>query len=335
MPDRATDAAAFLDRAGWTDATRAPLSGDASDRRYERIVKGRDSAVLMDVGPSGGDTLAPFIRISDHLNHVGLSAPQIISADAPNGFLLLEDFGDDLFARLIAADPGRERPLYEAAIEALCRLHAAPLPGGLPAFSTAELTEFAMLPYDWYLPEPHTDGKAYSVELARLLTLFEGTPPVLALRDFHSENMIWLPDRQGVRRVGLLDFQDAFLCHPAYDLVSLLRDARRNITPSLAPLLIHRYIDRSGCDANELALAIAVYGAQRNLRILGVFARLSRLYGKPHYVDLIPRVWQHLMTDLSHPALQDLRRIVLSDFPEPAADNLTALKVKCTITPDL
>ncbi len=335
MPDRNTLAAAFVESAGWSGARRQPLAGDASGRSYERLCRGgQDCVVLMDAGPSGHESLGPFVRIAAHLNGIGLSAPQILAADFPNGFLLLEDFGDRVFASQMAANPAADRPLYEAAVDALCHLRQAPLPGQVSGFSAADLAEFAALTYDWYLPVPEgAAAGAFKAELTRLLASISDCRPALALRDFHSENMIWLPERLGIRRVGLLDFQDAFLCHPAYDLVSMLRDARRDLSPGLGQMLLDRYIQGSQCDRDELALAIAIYGAQRNLRILGVFARLSRSHGKPHYVELIPRVWRHLMTDLAHPVLYNLRRITLSDLPEPTPDHLTLLKAKCTTPP--
>ncbi len=335
MADRKAPIDAFLKHAGWSGAQRQPLAGDASGRIYERVrdKKGK-RAVLMDIGPTSSQDLRPFVMIASHLNDIGLSAPEVFASDYQNGLLLLEDFGDRVFARQMAEDSALERTLYDAAIDTLSHLHRAPLPDALSRFSAAELVEFASLVYEWYLPQgARTRDTAYSLkaELTRLLASLADHQPVLALRDFHSENMIWLPDREGARRVGLLDFQDAFLCHPAYDLVSMLRDARRDLSPGLDQHLLDRYIRCSDCDADALGLAVAVYGAQRNLRILGVFARLSLNAGKTHYVDLIPRVWQHLMTDLDHPALKTLRRIVLRDLPEPDTNHLNLLKVPCPI----
>jgi hypothetical protein len=156
---------------------------------------------------------------------------------------------------------------------------------------------------------------------------------VLALRDFHAENLVWLPDRAGVARVGLLDFQDAEAGHPAYDLVSLLKDARRDLAPGLEQEMIDRFLSRTGCDPERFAAAYAALGAQRNLRILGVFARLSMHFGKPHYVDLIPRVWAHLTASLRHPALAPLARRVADDLPEPTPDILASLKEQCATVP--
>jgi len=323
----------FLDEIGWADALRRPLAGDASSRRYERLSKATGhSVVLMDAGPEGIETISPFVRLADHLNRIGLSAPEILAADPENGFVLLEDFGDGVFARLMATEPAVEAVLYEAAIDVLVHLHQTKPSDALPAFSPLQLAEFAAITYEWYRLDPEPGGDAvqpFILELKRLLSLVQPDAPVLALRDFHTENMIWLPTRVGVRRVGLLDFQDGFLCHPAYDLASLLRDARRDLSANLVDPLLNRYLKSIGGDPDDLRLAFTIYSAQRNLRIVGVFARLCRLEGKQHYVDLIPRVWNHLLTDLAHPALRTLRAVVLADLPEPKPEFLTRLKARC------
>jgi len=207
------------------------------------------------------------------------------------------------------------------------------LPTKVQEFQPEKLADFAAVVYEWYRKDAFRDDDLmprFIAELTRLLALVRTPCPVLALRDYHSENLIWLPERTGIRRVGLLDFQDAFLCHPAYDLVSFLRDARRDISEGLSDILIDRYIRSNKCEPADFHLAVAVYGAQRNLRILGIFARLSRKAGKPHYLNLIPRVWRQLSIDLAHPALNDLRRIVLADLPEPTDQHLRGLREKCT-----
>ena len=157
--------------------------------------------------------------------------------------------------------------------------------------------------------------------------------PVLALRDFHAENLIWLPERDGAARVGLLDFQDAFAGHPAYDLVSLLEDARRDVAPEVREAMVTHYIAGSGTDAAAFRTAFATSGAQRNLRILGVFARLSMHFGKPQYVALIPRVWAHLQADLADPALADLRDFLDGVLPAPDPDRLERIRSLCGTCP--
>ena len=155
----------------------------------------------------------------------------------------------------------------------------------------------------------------------------------LVLRDYHAENLIWLPGRNGTARVGLLDFQDAARGHPVYDLVSLLKDARRDLAPGLEARMIDRFLDRSGMAPDAFHAAYATLGAQRNLRILGGFARLSMHYGKPSYVDLIPRVWRHLQDSLAHPALATLAKVVNEDLPPPDPNLLQTLKDQCGTVP--
>jgi len=159
-----------------------------------------------------------------------------------------------------------------------------------------------------------------------LLAQHAADATVVIQRDYHAENLLWLPDRDGVARVGLLDFQDAMLGHPAYDLVSLLQDARRDVPAEIELSMTRRFIDRSGVDEHGFRTAYAVLGVQRNLRILGVFARLSLDYGKPHYVDLIPRVWAHLRRGVDHPAMAPVADLLLQTLPLPTADNLNRLK---------
>jgi aminoglycoside/choline kinase family phosphotransferase len=230
--------------------------------------------------------------------------------------------GDAVVARVIDADPGIETPLYDAAVDLLATLSAHPAPADLPAPDAATLAAMTAPAADWYVglgtPQP-----ALADALARALTpplsSLDDTPRILAHRDFHAENLIWLPDAAGIARVGVLDFQDAFAGHPAYDLVSLLEDARRDLSPGLRMRLTARHATATGTDPNTLERALAVFGAQRNLRILGVFVRLARAHGKPRYLSLLPRVWGHLMGDLAHPDLADLRRIVTDALPPPEA----------------
>jgi hypothetical protein len=248
--------------------------------------------------------------------------------------LLLEDLGDALYARLIERGEADERQLYAAAVDLLVDLHARPLPSDVPSYGPEELLRTAGLAYDWYLA-----GIAGRVSLAQkigfanllgpLLVEHVGDADMLVLRDYHAENLIWLPDRRGSARVGLLDFQDAARGHPAYDLVSLLKDARRDVPEDLERDMLARFLAIGGHDAAAFRAAYALLGAQRNLRILGVFARLSLHYGKPQYVDLIPRVWDHLVASLEHPALSALAARVLTDLPPPDPRHLATLKDKC------
>ncbi|WP_419740601.1 aminoglycoside phosphotransferase family protein [Ruegeria sp.] len=332
MTDRTVLAEALIAQTPWANATRAPLAGDASNRRYERLTDpatGR-TAVLMDAPPDRGEDVEPFVRIANHLRAVGLSAPEIYAEDNQNGFLVLEDLGDDLFSRVLTKDPSQERLLYEAATDVLLHLHEAPiLP--LPSYDPTLMTELAALAFTKYaqaiLGDHDEDAQErFELRFADILLQETSSTKVVVQRDYHAENLIWLPEREGVQRVGLLDFQLAMLGHPAYDLVSLLQDVRRTVPTGIEMQMVNRYIAASGMDDHDFRTAYSVLGAQRNLRILGVFARLATDYGKPHYVELIPATWAHLMRDLEHPALIPVAGILRDALPEPTAENLARLK---------
>lgn len=333
MTDRSALAQDFLSRAGWGEARHAALAGDASHRRYERLTcpdTGR-TAIFMDAPAERGEDVRPFVRIARFLRENGLSAPEIFAEDAEGGFLLLEDLGDDLYARVVQRDPRLEPVLYETAADVLVALHAAD-PPDLPPYDPPLMTELAALAFDKYrdgiagTPDPAA-REAFAAAFRPLLEeVMQGVVPVVILRDYHAENLLWLPQRAGIARVGLLDFQDAMLGHPVYDLVSLLQDARRDVPVAIERAMIARYADRTGSDRTRVETACAILGAQRNLRILGVFARLSLESGKSHYVDLIPRVWGLLQRDLVHPALAPVKDMLGRGLPEPTPDNLRRLK---------
>ena len=338
MTDRAASISAFLDGIGWGAATRRNLAGDASNRRYERLDLNGTPAVLMDAPPDKGEDVRPFIRIGGHLKAIGLSPPEILAQDEELGFLLLEDLGDDLFARLLETDPSQELPLYLAATDALIDLHAAPLPSA-PDYGPETMSDYACLATDWYAfgATGNRDTAATQTLRAAMLTAFDALPAwsaVLVLRDYHAENLLWLSERQGSARVGLLDFQDAGIGHPAYDLMSLARDARREVSPATCEAMMARYVDATGYDAEGFARACATVSAQRNLRILGVFARLSLHFGKAHYVDFIPRVWGYVQRNLDDPALAPLADVLRPALPAPTPEFLKDLKARCA-TPQM
>lgn len=338
MTDRAAEVEAFVAGTDWRGATRARLAGDASNRKYDRLHHPQtgQSAVLMDADPARGEDVRPFIAIARHLCAQGLSAPRILAADEARGFLLLEDLGDDLFARVVQADPGLEDALYAAATDVLVALHAAPLPV-LKPYDPPVMTRMAALAWGWYrrgtIGPDERAAAAFSAVFEPLLKDLTGAPEVLIQRDYHAENLLWLPQREGVARVGLLDFQDAMSGHRAYDLVSLLQDARRDVPERVEDGMRASYIAATGQQAESFVAAYAALGAQRNLRILGVFARLSLHYGKPHYVDFIPRVWGYLQRDLDHPALAPVRAAVLDSLPAPDPTLLQRLKDQCGNVP--
>lgn len=328
IPERNEMACAFLAKAGWGTAQRTDLVGDASMRRYERICdcNAGKTAILMDAPPDTNADVGPFVDIARHLTGIGLSAPQIYDIETSNGFLLLEDLGNDLFARIIPQSPYLERPLYEAATETLITLHNSDTPP-LTHFDPSMMAEQANLVFKtWVQPlseQNNPDITAnFTANFEDLLRQTTSGPQVMILRDYHAENLLWLPDRSGVARVGLLDFQDAMLAHPAYDLVSLLQDVRRDVPPTLEQAMVAHYIDRTGQNDHAFRTAYAVLGVQRNLRILAVFARLSSSLGKPVYATLIPRTWAHLMRGLEHPALASIADILIDALPHPTPTNL-------------
>ncbi len=329
----------FLAQAGWTDIVRAPLAGDASQRRYERIqnLKTGVYGVLMDAPPATGEDITPFVHIGSYLTNIGLSAPAILASDPENGLLLLEDLGDDLFARHIADGSVAEETLYAAAVDVLVELHQHAPPDNLAPYSTAHMAGLTELVPEWYLPatgqREHSENTAFCSEIETLLSTHAPTHPVMIHRDFHAENLLWLPQRDGLRRVGLLDFQDAMLGHRAYDLVSLLQDARRDVSPAVEETMINRYISKSGVDAAPFRAAYAAWGVQRHLRIIGVFARLCVRDGKPEYIDFMPRVWGYLIRDLSHPALHDIQAMLLSLMPAPTPVICQRIRSLCPTNP--
>lgn len=331
MTGRTHDMAVFLTLSGWAEAKRVPLAGDASNRRYERLTHPRHGhAVLMDAPPETGEDTRPFIKIATHLHAAGLSAPQIYARDTERGFLIIEDLGDDLFAKVLDPSPAQELALYLAAADALFHAQQVAPPKDLARYGPAEMADTAMLAVDWYLKFTTPGPEGIRLDLlreisAKLATYLTG-PEVLVQRDYHAENLLWLPDRKAPANVGLLDFQDAMLGHPAYDLASLLKDARRDVAPAVQQAAIDRFLNLSGVDPDQFMSAYATCSAQRNLRILGVFTRLCVRDDKRHYPDLLPRVWRNLMSDLEHPALYALRPLVVNNFPEPSPQLIATLK---------
>lgn len=328
---RAAAIEGFLHAAGWGAAVRTPLAGDASARRYLRLASGGTRAMLMDAPPASGLDVTPFLRVTAWLRREGFSAPEVFAADPAQGLVLLEDLGPDLFARLCAARPEREGGLYTAAVDLLGELQARPPPGARGGWSPQPydmdaLLREVLLVAEWYLPA--VTGRAAPPELAaeyaglaaEAFAPALAAPSVAVLRDYHAENLIWLPGRAGHARVGLLDYQDMLLGHPAYDLVSLIEDARRDLSPELRAGLLARRLAQSGAEPEGFIYAAHVLGAQRNLKILGLFTRLCRRDGKPGYLAHLPRVWAHMQADLSHPALAPLRAWVALRVPAPDAD---------------
>lgn len=332
MADRADDIRGFLAASGWGPAERRHLAGDASDRRYERLRLGAATAVLMDNPPGGADDPAAFSSMARHLRGLGLSAPAILAEDLARGLLLLEDLGDDVFARLLLASPDLEAELYAAAVDVLVQLQAAASPKGLPNLSASHWADAAGFALEWYAfaaTGSVPDATGFKAALTAALSAHADGPRVLILRDYHAENLIWLPGRNTTARVGLLDFQLGQLGQPGYDLVSLLQDARRDVRPETEAAMMARFATAAAIDLTPFQTQYAVLGAQRALRILGVFVRLAIVAGKPQYLQLIPRVWGQLERNLSHPALADLQAICAKVLPAPTPQLLNKIASQC------
>jgi N-acetylmuramate 1-kinase len=302
-------AARFLALNGWEGAEIRGLAGDASFRRYFRVVKDGASAVLMDAPPEHED-VEPFVRVATHLLQRGFAPPRILARDVGHGLLLLEDFGDERVAPLLAREPQREREIYEIAIDVLAALGRDPAPRDLDPYDAAAMAREVGLLTEWYAPamgvaaDEDEYQRAWASVWDSVLEVVNRRP-VLVLRDYHADNLMVLPD---ARRLGLLDFQDALAGHPAYDLVSLLQDARRDVAPELEEAMLARYIAAAGVqDADAFRAHYQILGAQRNTKILGIFTRLWKRDGKVHYTLFQPRVWACLERDLAHPALAPVR----------------------------
>lgn len=303
--------AAFIEDCGWGGCAAAPLAGDASFRQYYRLRHDSCTAVLMDAPPPQED-VGRYVFIAKLLRQLGFSAPEVLAEDCRKGFLLLEDFGDDTYTRLL--DRGfDEAQLYGLAVDTLVTLQRAVGPSfaaELPPYDmTRLLTEVSLL-VDWYRPAVlggPLEAEARTEYLAlweAVLPLAEVSPPTLVLRDYHIDNLMLLADRPGVCGCGLLDFQDAVCGQPSYDLISLLEDARRDVPAALQQEMTERYCASfAGLDRQAFRRSAAILAAQRNCKILGLFTRLWKRDGKPQYLAHIPRVWRLLEQELKHPVL--------------------------------
>ena len=299
----------FLAASGWAGAEILPLAGDASFRRYFRVQHGERTAVLMDAPPPHEDP-RPFIAVSEWLLSCGLTAPEILARDLDKGLLLLGDFGSERLRETLDSDPTRERELYELATDVLIHLHGHPPMDGLPVHGLDQWLDEVKLFTDWYCPAVgiDVDVDAYQRAWREVLEPIgrDGLGPVTVLRDYHAENIMLVEGRDGVAHFGLLDFQDALAGHPAYDLASVLEDARRDVPEEIEREMINRYV---AATANSGAFERAYWAlaAQRNTRILGVFTRLWKRDDKPHYRRFQPRMWGLLERDLAQPHLAPVR----------------------------
>jgi len=343
---------AFLDEAGFGEAHRMRMQGDASTRIFERLTLKNQTYVLMNAprrpdGPpvrdgkpySGiahlAEDIVPYVALALGLRDLGLSAPEILHADLDLGLIIMEDFGNERFVEGDPPVPVEER--YAAAIDLLAALHGRKLPDTLPLTSELDyrlppydmeafLIEAELLP-DWYLvaanaPASDTARKAFVRLWREALLPAIAAPATWVLRDYHSPNLLWLPQRDDLARVGLLDFQDALIGPAAYDVASLLQDARVDVPEATEMALLGRYVrsrlrDDPDFDTTGFTRIYATLAAQRATKVLGIFARLNRRDGKPQYLGHMPRLWNYLQRSLSHPALVSLKAWYATNVPAP------------------
>jgi aminoglycoside/choline kinase family phosphotransferase len=301
----------FLAKLGWGEGDVLPLAGDASFRRYFRVADHGRSAILMDAPPPHEDP-RPFIQVAQWLVARGFPAPVIFGTDLEQGLVLIEDFGDARMRETVDAAPESLLRMYEAAVDILIRLRSEPA-GPWRPYDRKELQREADLLTEWYCPaigvKVDTDG--YAKAWGDVFDHALAAEPVTVLRDYHAENLMLIG---GTEALGLLDFQDALAGHPAYDLVSLLQDARRDVEPEIEAAMLDRYRRVTGA-GDDFDAAYHVLGAQRNAKIVGIFTRLWRRDGKPRYPAMCPRVWRYLNRDLDHPALAPVKAWFDANIP--------------------
>lgn len=313
-PDGLTE---FLRASGWENAAIEAIEGDASFRRYFRILDGERKAMLMHAPPPDEDPV-PFLHVAKWLSQNSLRAPEIFSAESEQGWVLLEDFGNDRMRDWLDAAPDGENAAYSGAIDTLVALHQCEPGPFAPYDMDVYLRETDLLP-EWYCPAMQLDvdtaGYRAAWRDALAPTVANQQPGVTVLRDYHAENIMLLGDPRAGAQQGLIDFQDALVGHPAYDLVSLLQDARRDVSEELEAQMLERYCMATDTDDDFLA-DYARLGAQRNAKIVGIFARLYKRDGKPRYLDMIPRVWNAMERDLAHPALEPVANWFDTNIPD-------------------
>lgn len=353
--NRQAEKARFIAEAGWASATVAPLTGDASTRSYERLNRDGETAILMNAPPAAetpicppnasceerielgynamarlaGSNIEQFIAISEMLQKADLSAPRVFHANPMLGFAIIEDLGDSVYSKAIASSVD-ELLAYQSAIDCLVHLDAKKSSliesnaDVLLAYDRLALETEVLLVIDWYWQlvngeKPTNNARSDYLEAWSGAFDSLSRPTTLTLRDYHAENLLWLVNRRGIQRTGIIDFQDALIGYPAYDLVSLLEDARRNVAPELAARMIDRYIFSAEQTDNNFNRAnfkteYAILGAQRNAKILGIFARLVQRDGKKRYAELLPRVEAHFRNNLRHPKLHTVQRFFRKNF---------------------
>ncbi|MDA0780633.1 MAG: phosphotransferase [Rickettsiales bacterium] len=324
----------YIEKHKLNNAKRIKLSSDASFRSYERLVDGNKTIMLMDAPPEK-ENISSFVNIDNYLRRRGLSAPEIFDFDEKNGLMLLEDFGNDSFTNVLSGKSDisseyNELELYQAAIDVLIQLDRSTLPHKTPDYDGELLMKEVMLLPDWYLPHTNPEENTntvveeYIAIWDKLLSFTKVSDDVVVLRDYHADNLMWLPERLGVNNVGLLDFQDAVIGSPVYDIVSLLEDARRDVSEQTVEHCTNHYLtNRKSIDKHTFESVYSILAAQRNCKIVGIFARLAVRDNKPRYLNYLPRVWKHLEKGIKHPVLEPLNKwfesVLPADIRKPSA----------------
>lgn len=327
MIDRENLKLEFLNKNNLHKMERVKLKSDASFRTYERLKNPDSSFILMDAPPEKEQTV-PFINMANFLRSSDFSAPEILAQDTDNGFLLLEDFGDHSFNNVLSGKSHLsseldEEQIYEKAIDVLISLHKVSASSAIMSdYDDNLLLKESNLFLEWYVSVLNGEQidqsvkKEFDLVLKHLFGLAKIFPNTTVLRDYHADNLMWLHDREGHRKVGLLDFQDAIIGSPVYDLVSLLEDLRRDVGEKTVEKMIQRYLKAfPQYSRKDFNTAYAVFGVQRNLKIVGFCARQATKYKNPHYLAMLPRVWKAIRNSLKHPLLFPLRTILHELLP--------------------
>jgi len=320
----------FLKHSGICDLKLLPLADDCSFRRYYRVQTKTNNLVVMDAPPDK-EEVNPFIQMSDLLNKLGFSAPKILDKDVQNGFLLLEDFGNETYTKALS-DSSRETNLYENAIDVLIEMHnlkSLEEKIDLPFYDQKKLQNELSLFIDWYLEGrlrldiSEKEKRRFFEAWRQCFTYIESCKKVLVLRDYHVDNLMVLAERDGVRRCGLLDFQDAVIGPASYDLVSLLQDSRRNISDEITLLMLDRYFDGvEGVNSrNNFMRSYYILGTQRALKVFGIFTRQDILYRNSKYLIHLPRLWRYTLANLQFKALGEIRGWLDKNVPQGFIEN--------------
>lgn len=319
--DRETFKTEFLTINNLSEATRIKLKKDASHRSYERLIKKDNSTIILMDAPPELEDLHSYVKVAEFLNSNNLSAPKILAKDFDKGFLLIEDFGDHTYSNIILGKSETstkltEEELYTRAVDCLIHLHKTPIKNiSLEIYDDIKLIKEAKIFIQYYLEVLNADRvhkndqEEFIIIFKHLLNIADSFSKVIVLRDYHADNLMWLDHCQGIGQVGILDFQDAVIGSPVYDLVSLLEDARIDVNQLIVDKMINRYLQAfPHIPRKEFMAAYAIFAIQRNLKIIGVFARQATLNKNHHYLSFLPRVWRHVNHDLKHPLLLPIKK---------------------------